>query len=86
MISEKIATFVPFVDAPEAVRIEAKPRWQPLVKGVAGQLLARHRGQQVALQLVEHYLPTPEEVIQSHNGEDIITPLGTYAFPEGLLP
>jgi hypothetical protein len=25
-------------------------------------------------------------VIQAYNGEDIITPLGTYAFPEGLLP
>jgi len=86
MISEKIASFVPFVDAPEAVRIEAKPRWQPLVKGVAGQLLARYRGQQVTLQLVEHYLPTPEEVIRGQNGEDLITPLGTYAFPEGRLP
>jgi hypothetical protein len=84
MISEKIAALVPPDDAPEAVRQDARREWLPLVKGVAGQLLARHGGTQVTLEMVEHYLPTPEEVIRGGIGstpgtEDIVIALGSYA-------
>jgi hypothetical protein len=68
MIAEKIAPLVPPVDAPAAVRREARVEWLPLVKGVAGQLLARHEGAQVTLELVEHYLPGPEELIALEEG------------------
>ncbi len=79
MISEKIAAFVPPPDAPADVRQQSRGEWQPLVKDVAGQLLHRHGGAQVTLQMTEHYLPTPEEVIRSEQGGDVVTPLGTYA-------
>ena len=79
MISEKIASLVPPPDAPEEVRQQSRGEWQPLVKDVAGQLLRRHGGSQVTLQMIEHYLPTPEEVIRSEQGSDVVTPLGTYA-------
>ncbi|NCY01606.1 MAG: hypothetical protein EBX36_01525 [Planctomycetia bacterium] len=58
---------------------------------VAGQLLARHGGRRVTLQMIEHYLPAPEEVFVagqgarppvesgSEQGGDVVTPLGTYA-------
>jgi hypothetical protein len=79
MISEKIAALVPPPDAPEEVRRQSRGEWQPLVKDVAGQLLRRHGGSQVTLRMIEHYLPTPEEVIRSEQGSDVVTPLGTYA-------
>lgn len=90
MIPEKIAALVPPSDAPEEVRREAKRDWQPLVKGVAGQLLAQHGGSRVELQMVEHYLPTPQELSSATDRgplaepgakasmADLITPLGTY--------
>jgi hypothetical protein len=80
MISEKIAALVPPTDAPQEVRRQGRGDWQPLVKDVAGQLLVRHGGATVTLALVEHYLPTPEEVLRAEQGSDVVTPLGTYAF------
>jgi len=90
MISEKIAAFVPPLDAPEEVRQQSRGVWQPLVKDVAGHLLHRYGGGQVTLQITEHYLPDPEEVIRAkqgtaEQGRDMVTPLGTYALA-GLKP
>ena len=84
MISEKIASFVPFPDAPADVRQQSRGDWQPLVKDVAGHLLHRYGGAEVTLQMTEHYLPDPEELIRSEQGgaeqgSDTVTPLGTYA-------
>ena len=91
MIPEKIAALVPPPDAPEEARREAKRDWQPLVKGIAGQLLERHGGERVELEMVEHYLPAPEEVIRARNGDtagmdDLVIPLGTYARATGDRP
>ncbi len=94
MIAEKIAPLVPPVDAPADVRREARVGWLPLVKGVAGQLLARHAGARVTLELVEHYLPGPEELIAVEEGRgggpdamaDIVTPLGTFAVAGSAQP
>lgn len=91
MIPEKIAALVPPPDAPEEARREAKRDWQPLVKGVAGQLLERHQGERVELQMVEHYLPAPDEVIRARAGDtagmdDLVIPLGTYARGTGAGP
>jgi hypothetical protein len=86
MISEKIAAVVPPPDAPEEVRQRSRGDWQPLVKDVAGQLLSRHGGSQVTLQMTEHYLPTPEEVIRAEQGGDVLTPLGTYAVAGASSP
>lgn len=83
MISEKIAALVPPIDAPLEVRERSRGDWQPLVKDVAAQLLLRHGGARVTLTMREHYLPTPEEVVQSQAGADIDTPLGSYAWAEG---
>ena len=84
MISEKIAAFVPPPDAPADVRQQSRGDWQPLVKDVAGHLLHRYGGAQVTLQMTEHYLPDPEELIRTEQGgaeqgRDLVTPLGTYA-------
>jgi hypothetical protein len=79
MISEKIAAVVPPADAPDDVRQRSRGDWQPLVKDLAGHLLTRHGGDRVTLQLTEHYLPTPEEVMRAEQGGDVVTPLGTYA-------
>lgn len=84
MISEKIAAFVPPPDAPAEVRRQSRGEWQPLVKDVAGHLLHRYGGAQVTLQMTEHYLPDPEELIRTEQGEaeqgrDLVTPLGSYA-------
>ena len=84
MISEKIAAFVPPPDAPADVRQQSRGEWQPLVKDVAGHLLHRYGGAEVTLQMTEHYLPDPEELIRSERGgaeqgSDTVTPLGTYA-------
>lgn len=89
MIPEKLAPLVPPSDAPANVRRDARAEWLPLVKGVAGQLLERHDGVRVEVAIVEHYLPTPEELIaarerggQAATAEamaDIVTPLGTFA-------
>jgi len=86
MVAEKIAALVPPADAPAEIRARAKPEWQPLVKGVAGNLLRTTGGRRVRLELVEHYLPDPEETIRGDRGEDVVTPLGSYAWPEGSQP
>jgi hypothetical protein len=80
MVSEKIATLVPFADAPADVRDRAKRDWQPLVKGVATNLLRREGGTSVTLEVVEHYLPDPGEVLASTTTTDTVTPLGSYAW------
>jgi hypothetical protein len=80
MVSEKIATLVPFADAPADIRDRAKRDWQPLVKGVATNLLRREGGTSVTLEVVEHYLPDPGEVLASTTTTDTVTPLGSYAW------
>ena len=84
MIAEKIAGLVPAADAPAEVRRESKPLWQPLVMGVAGQLLRRHGGVEVELSMVEFDLPAPEDVIAGRSAPDVETPLGVYAFASPL--
>jgi len=86
MVAEKIAAFVPPADAPEGVRFAARRDWQPLIKGVAGHLLAAHDGVQVRLEMVEHFLPGPEDVVQNRSEPDVVTPLGTYARLKGRAP
>jgi hypothetical protein len=82
MLPEKLAGLVPLPDAPAEIRDEATREWQPLVRDIAGHLLRREGAAQVVLVLVEHYLPTPEEVVEGRAGDDILTPLGTYAAAE----
>ena len=84
MVAEKIAALVPPPFAPAEIRQEARRDWLPLVKGVAANLLRTEGGTRVRLDLVEHYLPGPEEVVAGTAGEDLVTPLGTYAVSEGL--
>lgn len=86
MVAEKIAALVPPLDAPEGVRFAARQDWQPLVKGVAGHLLATHGGTQVRLEVVEHFLPGPEDVIEQKSEPDLVTPLGTYGRLKGRGP
>ncbi|MCE9631833.1 MAG: hypothetical protein K8S94_14100 [Planctomycetia bacterium] len=86
MVSEKIAALVPPSDAPEEVRDRARREWQPLVKGIAANLLRREGGLSVRIDTVEHYLPDPEEVISAAVTSDAVTPLGTYAWSEGGAP
>jgi hypothetical protein len=86
MVAEKIAPLVPPAEAPVDVRRQARAEWLPLVKGVAGNMLRATGGTQVKLELVECYLPGPEEVISGTAGVDVVTPLGTYAWPEGRGP
>ncbi len=83
MVSEKIAVLVPPSDAPEEIRERARREWQPLVKGVAANLLRREGGVSVRIDTVEHYLPDPQEVISAAITSDVVTPLGTYAWSEG---
>jgi hypothetical protein len=86
MVAEKIAALVPPLDAPEGVRFAARQDWQPLIKGVAGNLLAAHDGVQVRLEMVEHFLPGPDDVVQNRTEPDVVTPLGTYARLKGRAP
>jgi hypothetical protein len=86
MVAEKIAALVPPPDAPEGVRFAARQDWQPLIKGVAGNLLAAHDGVQVRLEMVEHFLPGPDDVVQNRTEPDVVTPLGTYARLKGRAP
>ena len=65
MVSEKIAAVVPPADVPAEVRTRSRGDWQPLVKDVAGHLLIRNGGSRVELQLVELYLPAPDELLRS---------------------
>jgi hypothetical protein len=92
MIPEKLSALVPPADAPDEIRREARLEWLPLVRAVAGELLSRHDGQTVSLQLVEHYLPSPADVIDAREGrpaaadtwQDLVTPLGTYARADAM--
>ena len=86
MIAEKIAGLVPAADAPADVRRASKPLWQPLVMGVAGQLLRRHGGVEVELSMVEFDLPSPEDTIAGRSAPDVETPLGVYAFASSAEP
>jgi hypothetical protein len=98
MIPEKLAPLVPPSDAPAELRRDARADWLPLVKDVAGQLLARHEATRVELTLVEHYLPTPEDLIAVEQGStipgaggadpmaDTVIPLGTFARAGGAEP
>jgi len=79
MVPEKLAALVPPVDAPPEIRARARGDWLPLVKGVAGNLLRTHGGDRITLELIEHYLPGPDEVAEGRSGPDMITPLGTFA-------
>ncbi|MBM4021523.1 MAG: hypothetical protein FJ284_04635 [Planctomycetes bacterium] len=85
MVAEKIAGLVPPPDAPSEVRASARAEWLPLVKGVADNLLRAHGGERVTLEMVEHYLPGPDEVVEGRGGPDLVTPLGTFA-RRGRLP
>lgn len=87
MIAEKLSGMIPPMDAPDAIRRDAQLEWGPLVRAVAAELLTRHNGVTVSLDMVEHYLPTPGDVIDRRQQqpavpgawEDRVTPLGTYA-------
>jgi hypothetical protein len=72
MVAEKIAALVPPPDAPEGVRFAARQDWQPLIK--------------VRLEMVEHFLPGPDDVVQNRTEPDVVTPLGTYARLKGRAP
>ena len=83
MVAEKIAALVPPSDAPADVQTAMKRDWQPLVVGIAELLLTRHDGRGVRLEMVEHYLPGPEEVLEGRGGDDVVTPLGRYEWATG---
>jgi hypothetical protein len=86
MIPEKLAGMIPPVEAPDDIRRGAQLEWGPLVRGVAAELLQRHGGVSVSLEMVEHYLPTPEDELDRRAERpaavdawlDRVTPLGTY--------
>ncbi len=86
MVAEKISALVPPVGVPAEIRSQARGDWLPLVKGVAGNLLRGQGGSRVTLELVEHYLPGPDEVIAGTDGDDLVTPLGTFALAEAARP
>ena len=91
MVAEKIADAIPPADLPEEIHREARETWEPLVRGVARHVLDVTSGTAVRLEMVEHYLPDPGEVVRGEQGADIVTPLGTYAIaPEstslGAIP
>ncbi len=86
MLPEKIASLVPLPGAPMEVVSNAKREWQPIVMDIAAHILEQEQGSQVELTLVEHYLPTPDEVLQGRVGEDLLIPLGTYAFAKRNIP
>ena len=79
MVAEKIAPLVAPPDAPAEIRARAKADWLPLVKGVAGNLLRTHAGDRITLEMVEHYLPAPDEVAEGRVGADLVIPLGSFA-------
>ena len=79
MVAEKIASEVPPVDAPLEIRAEARRYWLPLVQGVADNLLRSEGGSRVRLELVEHFLPGPQDVLEDASEPDLVTPLGSFA-------
>ncbi|MFM7108660.1 MAG: hypothetical protein ACKOZU_08700 [Planctomycetaceae bacterium] len=86
MVAEKLAARVPPPDAPAEVRRAARVDWEPLARGVARNLLRATGAASVRLELVEHYLPDPGEVIRGERGADVVTPLGTFARAAGGSP
>ncbi len=84
MVAEKIAVLVPPPFATDEDRDAAKRERLPLVKGVAANLLRSTGGDRITLELVEHYLPGPEEIVAGTSGEDLVTPLGTFVRRETL--
>ena len=79
MIPEKIAALVPPPLAPAEIRREATHDWQPFAEDIATHLLMKHSGQEVTLELVEHYLPDTFELKEGRAGDDLTIPLGSYA-------
>lgn len=82
MIPEKIAALVPPPLAPAEIRREATRDWQPFVEDIATHLLVKHEGQEVTLELVEHYLPDTFELKEGRAGDDLTIPLGSYEWRE----
>lgn len=82
MIPEKIAALVPPPLAPAEIRREATRDWQPFAEDIATHLLMKHSGQEVTLELVEHYLPDTFELKEGRAGDDLTIPLGSYAWRE----
>ena len=80
MIPEKIAALVPPLLAPAEIRREATRDWQPFAEDIATHLLTKHSGQEVTLELIEHYLPDTFELKEGRAGDDLKTPLGSYAW------
>ena len=80
MIPEKIAALVPPPLAPAEIRRDATRDWQPFAEDIATHLLTKHNGQEVTLELVEHYLPDTFELKEGRGGDDLATPLGSYAW------
>ena len=80
MIPEKIAALVPPLLAPAEIRREATRDWQPFAEDIATHLLTKHSGQKVTLELIEHYLPDTFELKEGRAGDDLKTPLGSYAW------
>lgn len=78
MVSEKIAALVPPLDTPADVRDAARRDWGPLVLCVATNLLRAHGSGRLTLELVEHALPAPDEVLRGIVEPDVVTPLGVY--------
>lgn len=87
MIPEKLSGMIPPLEAPADIQQNALLEWGPLVRAVAAELLSRHDGTSVSLDLVEHYLPTPGDVLDQQQQRpaavdawiDRVRPLGTYA-------
>ena len=82
MIPEKIAALVPPPLAPAEIRREATRDWQPFAEDIATHLLVKHEGQEVTLELVEHYLPDTFELKEGRAGDDLTIPLGSYEWRE----
>jgi len=78
MVSEKIASLVPPAGEPAEVQEAARRDWGPLVLNVAHHVLQTHGEGRLTLELVEHFLPGPDEVVRAVVEPDIVTPLGIY--------
>ncbi|MFM9059593.1 MAG: hypothetical protein ACKOSQ_10805 [Planctomycetaceae bacterium] len=83
MVAEKVADRIPPADVPEEIRREARADWEPLVRGVARHLLDVTGGTSVRLEIVEHFLPGPDDVVRGEIRPDTVTPLGTFTRASG---
>ena len=79
MIPEKISAMIPPPQAPAEIRRTATRDWQPFAEDIATRLLTEHNGQKITLKLIEHYLPDTFELKEGRGGDDLTTPLGSYA-------